>query len=217
MAKKKDFKVSITSVDRLLKAVDTDTVPVHVEIEGESIDFEVKRLLDIGTFRNMVNEVSDVAFTVDEACNEQYDAALKQYAIGVALLTYVANFKPETASDKLYKLIHCPNVMNAIRDVWDRRQYDEFLDAVEEQIEFKKRELLSSERRMLQSAIDQIDKANDIFAKFVEMFKDVDQTQLMEQMQKISNMSEEQIGSAVVRARDDDFVEQRKAELQVLK
>ena len=44
MAKKKDCKVSIASVDRLLKAVDTDTVPVHVELEGESIDFEVKRL-----------------------------------------------------------------------------------------------------------------------------------------------------------------------------
>lgn len=217
MAKKKDSKVSIASVDRLLKAVDTDVVPVHVEIEGESIDFEVKRLLDIATFRNMVNEVSDVAFVVDEAGNEQYDAALKQYAMGVALLTYVANFKPETASDKLYKLIHCPNVMNAIRDVWDRRQYDEFWDAVEEQIEFKKQELLSAERRMLQAAIDQIDKTNDIFAKFVEMFKDVDPNQLMEQMQKISNLNEEQIGTAVVRARDEDFVEQRKAELQVLK
>ena len=217
MAKKKDFKVSIASVDRLLKAVDTDVVPVHVEIEDESIDFEVKRLLDIGTFRNMVHEVSNVAFVVDEAGNEQYDAALKQYAMGVALLTYAANFKPETSSDKLYKLVHCQNVMNAIHDVWDRRQHDEFLDAVEEQIEFKKQELLASERRMLQAAIDQIDKTNDIFAKFVAMFKDVDPTQLMEQMQKISNLNEEQIGTAVVRARDEDFVEQRKTELQVLK
>lgn len=217
MAKKKDCKVSIASVDRLLKAVDTDTVPVHVELEGESIDFEVKRLLDIGTFRNMVNEVSDVAFFADETGDEQYDAALKQYAMGVAMLTYVANFKPETASDKLYKLIHCQNVMNAIRDVWDRLQYDEFWDAVEEQIEFKKQELLASERRKLQEVIDRIDKANDIFVKFVEMFKDVDPNQLMEQMQKISNLSEEQIGAAVVRARDEDFVEQRKAELQVLK
>lgn len=217
MAKKNDSKVSIAAVDRLLKAVDTDVVPVHVEVEGESIDFEVKRLLDIGTFRNMVQMAVDVSFAVDESGNEQYDAALKQYAMGVAMLTYVANFKPETASDKLYKLIHCQNVMNAIRDAWDWRQYDEFWDAAEEQIEFKKQELLANERRKLQEAIDQIDKTNDIFAKFVELFKDVDPTQMMERMQKIFNLSEEQIGTAVVRARDEDFVEQRKAELQVLK
>lgn len=218
MAKKKDSKVSITSVDRLLKAMDTDVVPVHVEIEGESIDFEVKRLLDIGTFHNMVHEVVNTSFVIDEVTgDERYDAVRQDYATQVAMLTYVANFKPEMTSDKFYHLMYCQAVMHKIHAIWSAEQYTSFVNSVYKQIGYRQDELLATERRKLQEAIDQIDKANDIFAKFVAMFDGIDPAQLMSEMQKISNMDEEQIGRSVVNARDRDFVEQRRAGLQVLK
>lgn len=218
MAKKKDSKVSIASVDRLLKVIDTDVVPVHVEIGDEAIDFEVKRLLDIGTFNNMVHEVVDTSFVIDEVTgDERYDAVRQDYATQVAMLTYIANFKPEMTSDKFYHLMHCQAVMHKIHEIWSDEQYKSFVNSIYKQIGYRQDELLSSERRKLQEAIDQINKANDIFAKFVAMFEGVDPAQLMTEMQKICNMDEEQIGRSVVNARDKDFVEQRRAELQVLK
>lgn len=89
--------------------------------------------------------------------------------------------------------------------------------AVEEQIAFKRQELLCAERRQLQLAIDQLDQAGNAFQKFTALFEGTDPAQLLDAMQKISGMSEEKIAYGLVGARDQDFVEQRRAELQVLK
>ncbi len=218
MAKKKDSKVSVASIDRVLKTVPVDAVPVSVEVGGETIEFEVKPFVDLATFYHMVHEVANSSFVVDEDTGEErYDAVYQDYMTNVAILTHVANFKPETSSDKLYRLMLCPEVMDAIIHTWDEGQSISFGDAVDRQIRYKKDELLSSERHNLQNAVAQIDKANDIFAQFVALFKDVDLTKLMDQMQKISDMDEARLGAAVVDARDKDFVERRKAALQVLR
>ena len=218
MAKKKDSKVSVASVDRLLKAFNTQTVPVHVEVDGEAIDFEVRRLLDLGAFYNMVHAAVDASFVIDEATGEErYDAVYQQYAAQAAVLIHVANFKPETASDKLYQLMNRPEVMNKIYELWNLRQQDQFIDVVTEQVEFKRQELFASERRKLRQAVDQIDRANDVFMKFTALFEGIDPAQFMDGLQKIASMNETEIARGLVDARDKDFVERRRAELQVLK
>lgn len=218
MAKKKDSKVSITKLDEFLKTTKQDAVSTSVEVEGGMLEFEVKPLLSLADFHAMVNAVADAAFVVDEETGiERYDAVYEQYARNIAVLTYVANFKPETASEKLFMLSQNSYVMEEIFNVWSFDQRCQFECAVADQIEFKKQELLSAERHELQKAIEQIDKTNEVFAKFVTMIEGVDMTTLFADMQKISGMDEEQLGRAVVAARDPDFVEQRRAELQVLK
>ena len=218
MAKKKDAKVSVASIDRVLKARPVDAVPVSAQLGEERIEFEVKPLLDLSTFYYIVHEAANAAFVIDkETGEERYDAVYHDYMVNVMALTYVANFKPETSSDKLYRLMHCPEVMHTITQIWNRDQRSSFIRAVDRQIQYKKDALLSVERSNLQKAVAQIDKANDVFAQFVALFKDVDPGKLMEQMQKITDMDEARLGAAVVDARDKDFVERRKAALQVLK
>lgn len=218
MAKKKDSNVSIAAVDRLLKVIDTKAVPVHVEAHGEAIDFEVKPRLDLGTFNSMLRSVVEASFVIDEETGEErYDSVYYHYAKQIAPLLYVANFKAATASDKLYQLANCPEVMGKINDIWDCMQRHEFETAVQGQVQFNQQELLATERRKLQQVVAQLDKANDLFAQFTAMFEGVDPRQMVTDMQKIAGMSEEQLAAAVVNTRDKDFVEQRKAALQVLK
>lgn len=214
MAKKKDSKVSITKLDEFLKTQKQETVVVEVD----GLEFEVKTLLDLADFHAMVNAVVDASFVYDEELGvEKYDAVYEQYAQNIAVLTYVANFKPETASEKLYALSLCRPVMDAIYRVWDETQRWSFDTAVCDQTEFKKQELLSSERKMLQDATAQIDIAANSLLQFNTLFEGVDPQELMNDMQKIAGMSELELGHAVVAARDEDFIEQRRAELQVLK
>lgn len=218
MAKKKDSKVSITSVDRVIKKMDGAVVPVHIEVDGAELDFEVKKALDLNTFYAMVQYAVNVAFVFDESTGaERYDAFYHDFAIGTALLIYVANFKPEMASDKFYQLMQCESVMDHIYEIWSEEQYKSFCDAVNRQINYRKEELLAAERRKLQDATEQLIKGTNAFEQFVKMFEGVDPAQLMEEMQKITNMDEERLGRSVVNARDEDFVEMRRAELRALK
>lgn len=214
MAKKKDSKVSITKLDEFLKTVKQDVVAVEVG----GLEFEVKTRLDLADFHAMVNAVVDASFVYDEELGaEKYDAVYEQYAQNIAVLTYVANFKPETASEKLYALSLCRPVMDAIYRVWDETQRWSFDTAVCDQIQFKQQELFATERKMLNAAAGQIEAATNSFMQFNALFEGVDAKEMMESMQKIANMSELELGHAVVAAREGDFVEQRRAELQVLK
>lgn len=214
MAKKKDSKVSITKLDEFLKTMKQDVV--LVEVDG--LEFEVKPLLSLADFHAMVHAVADAAFVIDEETGvEHYDAVYEQYARDIAALTYVANFKPETASEKLFMLSQNHAVMNKINDVWNESQRWSFNGAVTEQIAFKQEELLAAERKLLNDAIDQIETATNSFIQFNTLFENVDPQEMMDSVQKIANMNELELGHAVVASRDEDFVDQRRAELQVLK
>lgn len=214
MAKKKDSKVSITKLDEFLKTVKHDVVPVEVD----GLAFEVKPLLSLADYHAMVNVVADAAFVMNEETGvEEYDAVYEEYATNIAVLTYVANFKPETASEKLYALSLCRPVMCKIYEIWDETQRWSFETAVGQQIDFKKQELFATERKLLHTATAQIEIATNSLMQFNTMFEDIDPQVAAQDLQKISNMSELELGHAVVAARDADFVEQRRAELQVLK
>lgn len=214
MAKKKDSKVSIAKLDEYLKGVKQDAV----EVEVGGLVFEVKPMIDLADFHAMVNAAADAAFVFDEEAGvERYNAVYESYAHDIAIFTYVANFKPETASEKLFALSQCRAVMNKICEVWSENQRWSFEDAVSRQIDFKQKELLAAERKKLNDAVKQIEVASDSFMKFTALFEGMDTQKVMEDMQKIANMSELELGHAVVAAREGDFVEQRRAELQVLK
>ena len=93
----------------------------------------------------------------------------------------------------------------------------DYHETVYEQVEYRKQQMLSNERNALMAAAEQIDKVNTTFAKFVEMFRGVDPTEMMETMQKIMSMDEAALGRAVVDSRDKEFVEQRRTKLDVVK
>lgn len=219
MAKKNNSKVSITKVDAYLKTQGRDPVRVAVSMGGEeTLEFEVKRAVELNEFYAMVHAVADAAFVVDEETGlERYDAVYHKYAHDTAILTHVANFKEEMNGEKLFALAQQKAVIQAIMNEWDDTQRAAFDDAVSAQIDFKRMELLATERRQLMKATAQIEVVTESIRQMAATMQGVDMQELLQATQKIANMDEHELGRAVVAARDDDFVEQRRAELQVLK
>lgn len=219
MAKKSNSKVSITKVDEYLKAAKTEPVALSVTAQdGTVLEFEVKPVLSLAEFHSMVHAVANASFIVDaETGMETYDAVYHRYAHDIAILTYVANFKSEMTSEKLFALAQCDEILLIIMDNWNVFQRNAFNDAVVEQIDFKQQELLARERKLLTEVTTQIESVANSMNQLVAAFGDIEPQSLLGEMQKITAMDENRLGHAVVAARDPDFVEQRRADLQVLK
>lgn len=205
---KKENRVSITKLDDYLKAQDTGVV--HYELpygDGKKLEFDVKRRLSVGDLHAAVHGVVNNAFVYDdEAGLETYDA-VQEYAAAVTyVMTFVANFKPDTATDKLIALYEIPEICSAFM-IWD--QMKEFEDAVRKQIEWRQKELLSTERNLLQTASDKLSSATEALGEITSAFEGVDPNAMMDIMQKVVNMNEFEIGRGVLAAQP--------AELSVIK
>lgn len=199
---KKENRVSITKLDDYLKAQDTGVV--HYELpygDGKKLEFDVKLRLSIDEFHDAVHGVVSNAFVYDEATGlETYDA-VQEYAAAVTyVMTAVANFKPDTATDKLIALYEIPEICSAFM-VWE--QAKEFENAVRKQIEWRQKELLSTERNLLDDATTKLDAATESFEAFVKMFEGVDPDAMMDVFNKVTNMSEFDLARGVLAAQPD--------------
>lgn len=210
MAKNTEKKVSIASVDALLKEVDVTPVVVQITVGDKTLDVEVKPYLSIEEFCLMVDTAASCQFVDDENGEPAYVAALERYAKNSALLAFMTNIKPETASEKLNKLCNQTDIINKISDVIDVEYLWDFYEAVDKQIEYRKTQLLSTERSKLAQLTTQMEKAVDAFTKLNERFSDIDGAKVVSMMDKIANMNEAELAKSVVDARDKDFVEQRR-------
>lgn len=229
MAKNNSSKISITTLDKLLKQVDTGVSTVALRVGDECVDIDVRRDVSLQEFCDMVDEAANTYFQHDEDGQECYVAGVGDFACDYVLIKYLTNLKTteDVASedekakarqqDRLYALCIHTNLLRLVEDALPKKMVLDFHEAVYEQAEFRKQQMLSNERRMLKAAVEQIAKANTTFAKFVEMFSDVDPTSMMESMQKIVSMDEATLAKAVVDARGKDFVPQRETQLEVVK
>lgn len=196
---KKENRVSITKLDDYLKAQDTGVV--HYELpygDGKKLEFDVKRRLSVGELHAAVHGVVNNAFVYDEATGlETYDA-VQEYAAAVTyIMTFVANFKPDTATDKLIALYETGEICSAFM-VWE--QMKEFEDVVRKQIEWRQKELLSTERNLLDDATTKLNAATESFEVFVKMFEGVDPDTMMDVFQKVTNVSEFDLARGVLAA-----------------
>lgn len=224
MAKNNNSKISIATLDKLLKQVDTAASTVSLNVGSESVDIEVRRDVALQEFCDMVDEAAGSYFQYGEDGQEYYVSGVSDFACDYVLIKHLTNLKTaadvdskEQQNDRLYTLCVHTDLVRRVEEALPKKLVLDFHEAVYEQVEFHKQQMLSNERRMLQAAVEQIDKANTAFAKFVEMFQDVDPSSMMESMQKIAGMDEAAIAKAVVGARGEDFVAQRNAQLEVVK
>lgn len=210
MAKNNNSKISITALDKLLKQVDTRNAVVSLSFGDETVDIEVRRDISLQEFCDMVDEAAGSYFQYDEAGQEYYVAGVGDFACDYVLIKHLTNLKTaadvdskEQQNDRLYALCVHTDLVRLMEEALPKRLVLDFHEAVYEQVEFRKQQMLSNERQTLQAAIEQIDKVNTAFSKFVELFQDVDPASMMEAMQKITSMDVGELASAVVDAQYD--------------
>ena len=199
---KKENRVSITKLDDYLKAQDTSAV--HYELpcgDGKNLQFEVKRRLPIGDLYAAVQGVVNNSFIRDnESGMETYDAVQEYAATVTYLMTFVANFKPETATDKLVAMYEVAEIRSAFM-VWE--QMEEFSTAIRKQIEWRQKELLAAERTLLNDATAKLTATAESFEEFVKMFEGIDPNTMMDVFQKVANLNELDIVRGVLASQPD--------------
>lgn len=213
---KKDFKVSISLVDKYLKACVAEPATITmVYADGEAMEVKVKKVLSWDEMTQMVYDAVNAVF-FDEDGVEVYHPEFEEIAKANAILTYVANFKSEMSMSRVHELMYVPGFMSAILEQWNDMQYNDFLVQFRRCVDMRKNMLLSTERAMLIKATAQIDKASDAMQLMNDMFDDISREKLEAAINVMADMTPDELASAVVDARDKDFVEMRKAELSVV-
>lgn len=214
---KKDSKVSINSVDKYLKACNAEPATITmIYADGEAMEIKVKKALSWDDMTQMVYDaVGAVFFDGDYA--EEYHPEFEEVAKANAILTYVANFKSEMSMSRVHELMYTPGFMSAILEQWNDLQYNDFLVQFRRCVDMRKDLLLSTEREMLMKATAQIDKSVDAMKLMTNMLDGISKEQIAEAINAISGMTPANLATAVVDARDKDFVAMRKDELGVMK
>ena len=210
MAKKNNSKVSITSVDKLLKSADrTHETSAHC---GEAeLAFEVKSYLSSAELSTMLDVAVESMFHIDEKSGEEcYDASFEGVAKAYVKLVYVANFKAEMSFDLVEALIYQSDVMDAIAGHWSAAQQKEFDRAFDKQVSYRKDLLVAGERAKLARITQQLDIAAEALMTISNLFSDIPQDSLSSAIDAIANISKEDLINGVVQASE-------KPELQVVK
>lgn len=214
----KDKKVSISMMDRVLKSAGHETKTVVVPAGDGTVELTVKAFVPLAEYAEMVNEVASSVFVVHDATGEeQYVPALYSAALSACILCHVANFKDEAGAQRMFELGFCPEVMHSIYTVWDPEQREQFVSAVKEQIEWKKQHILCGERAKLTQISAQLTSTAEAMEQVSSLFAGADGELMLKVFQNLSTMDEHQLGKAVIDARDPDFVNQRRARLEVIK
>ena len=218
MAKKKDSKVSIASVDKVLKAVKMEAVARTVELGDESLEMCVKPLLSFDAFTRLVNESVNALFFEDEDLGvEVYHPEFECVAKAMALMIFVADFKPEMDTRRVFDLMYKTDVLEKIYSVWNKAQRADFEQAFERGVKDRRELIAAGERAKLIRLGIQMDSAALIMEKISAVFAGLDGDEVQNAISAMANMTEDNLAKALVRERGDDFVKARRSALEVVK
>ena len=212
---KKESKVSINSVDKYLKACKTEPQTVAMECNGIELQFTVKRSLNWDDMMPLVYSAVNAVF-FDEDGEMVYHPEFEEIAKASAILTFVANFKDDMSMGRVHELMYA-GVVDKVKEVWSHQQCFDFEEQFRRMVYHQEQRLIAGERDKLMKASDKLDKASDTMKMLVDAFGEFSPEQLQDALNVISGMDEMTLANAVIDARDKDFVDQRRAQLEVVK
>ena len=212
---KKENKVSINSVDKFLKSRNLDPVVVTLGKDENALQFTVKRMLNWTEMTAMVYNAANGVF-FEEDGETVYHPEFEEIAKASAMMTFVANFKSDMSMSKVHELMYS-GVLDAIQLHWMNQQRYDFEDQVRSIITARVKMMIAGERDKLMKISTKLDQASDTMKMIADAFGDISPEQMQDVVNAMSNMDELSLAQAVVDARDKDFVEQRRGQLEVIK
>lgn len=204
MANKKNGTISVSNIDKYLKAQD-NVIKKEIPFGDDGvIELEIKRFVDVDTFANMVNRAVESVFVTDEETGEvTYMAAFEDVAKADAILAYVANCGKELSSDRSYALCYSP-VMDAVRTHWDYNQSIAFENAVRRQIGHRLTMMASGERVRLNMIAAQLDQAMAGLQTMTSSFSQVDPAEMAAVVKRMGAMDDGELVKVILDHREAD-------------
>ena len=194
----KEKKFSTTKLDKLIKDQAMDAV-AHYSVNGQDTGIIVKySLFPIDVIR-FVNDVVDDVFFLDDNGRISYFASVRKASIDARFLQYFTNVKTDIGADRISALSYQSPIMCELQRLVSRKQWCDILDAINDAIEYRKREILSAEHEKLMAVTVQLDKAAEAFTKLTELFgSEIGTDQIKRVFDNLSNMDEEKFTRSVI-------------------
>lgn len=194
---KKEKKISINSLDKILGTeVSEDKEIVYSLPDETSVSIMVKRKIPFQSFRAYVAQVVDSVFIeLDDGI--LYVPENLELAYIHATLEYYTNIKSDMKIDKLYEFGMTELYRQIIEQV-DSIQYSTLRTAIDSAIEYRKQEILSSQKKQLRRNIEKIENLTDSVAQFAGLFENIDVSEMADVFQKIAGKDERALAGAIL-------------------
>lgn len=197
MAKKKGSMVSVSAIDKVLKAVQDAPRDVVVEIGGEELDVTVKPYLSLQEFANMVNSAADAVFLPGEFGEDVYHPEYEEAAKFDAMLVYLCNFKPETSIDRVFDLMYRTDLKHKIFGVWDEAQRFDFDMAFSNAVTHRARQIVADQQNKLGAMTRKLDEAIAAFENINQVFGGLDPAVVQDALTSVAGMDADKLVQAV--------------------
>lgn len=193
-------KVSINKLKKLVNYQISEPVLISFPIsETETIEVSVKKYLSKEDKVNFVNDVVSGVFN-----QESFQPYFKEELFNIAILEYFTDIKVDTKIEFLLKLVTQTTLCENIKYSIDKELLSCLITTVDDMIEYRKLEILSSEKQKLQSAVDEITQLTESFVKIENQFKDIDTNNMLDIFKKIADKDDYSLAKATLEVVSDN-------------
>lgn len=197
MAKKNDSKISISAIDKVLKAAKAGAKEVVVEVGDDKLCVSVKPHLSFQDFSNMVHSAADAVFLAGEFGEEIYHPEFEEVAKFDAILIYLCNFKPETSIDRVFDLMYRTDLKHKIFGVWDEAQRFDFDMAFSNAVTHRARQIVADQQNKLGAMTRKLDEAITAFENINQVFGGLDPAVVQDALTSVAGMDTDKLVQAV--------------------
>lgn len=204
--KKKTNAALLSPIERILtvetehKAKDDKSVILYTCKNGEAIELEVVPVLSFEEMHNFVSTVVEAVFLSNE-----YAPIVKSFIINNMIIRHYLKSNVDINDTLAVELVYSIDLVSLIADKIDGEQYFDMMDAIKSEIEFKKQELLSTERKLLNDSIancerlaDEASKCIEAFRKIADQFKDINPAEALDTYKKLVDMGNQDFANNVL-------------------
>lgn len=207
-------KLNTTKLDKIIKDQKKDNGVITYEINGETIEIQVRRTVSIQEFAQIVTDVSESVCSGNVNDHVPYSAFYKETAIGLAILSNYTNIKDDIGVDRMNAILFETDILDKVEDSVNQIQLNALMIAIDDQIEFYKQEAISTEHKHLIETTAQFNKATVTFEQFTRMFEGIDINQLLDMGGKLASMDEKKFAESIMEVRGDMYTDGRIAEIK---
>lgn len=165
------------------------------------------RITETISLNSMIEFVNTVVESCIDAENGDYVPEAYDFAIRVAVLTYYANFKMPSNSEKQYDLVYNTSAFYQIREKINGEQFHSIIKAIDKKIAFSLSLITSSAVMQIRELINRF---SEIVKYSEDAFTGIDPKEMSGVMQKLSrikNIDEKTVAEVILRQNPIDSVE----------
>ena len=196
-----DKKLSISKLDKLLKAVQDEPIKViKYEIDGdESIEIPVKTYIKFSDMLGMVDGIVSTVFPADDNGETRYVPAVYEYAKALHYIEYFCpTLKIGIGADRAYATLYNSQIMRTIYKQINPAQYNAIEDAIESAIAYKLSVLAAGEHSKIEKATAQIEAAGQAFEALITQFGNISDDKMQAAIENIAKFTPNELVNAVV-------------------